>query len=317
MNWNEAYRSEIELIFEKAAAETALFPAPLNELGLALLAKLNPLQSNTGTNYISFLLPFWLQEQTASPDDLCRDLAIGNVFAMIHFFLIDDVMDAGAGLNKVDIRESLVLGQLFQGLFQQYYRRHFKADSALWTYYQAYMEDWALAVSQEGKQPAEPRNPAQLARKSAPVKLCAIGMLLLSEQEERIPDLEEAVELILATLQLSDDWADWREDLAEESCNAFLTIVREQIALPSNLALNEQRVKQAIYHTNALNCLVEIVDNHRQRLSNITYLPSVLFDFQEFIRVGLRKEASDAEEITNKLASGGGLFYYLSNSTNK
>ncbi|WP_372663339.1 hypothetical protein [Cohnella sp.] len=174
MNLNEDYEKEIKLIFSKAAAETDLFPAPLKEMGLVLLARFNPLQSCEGTSsYISFLLPFWLKEQTASSDVLCRDLAVGNVFAMIHYFLLDDVIDVGAGLNKAEVRDSLVLGQLFHDLFQQYYSIHFTAGSPLWKLYRSYMEDWALAVSQEGKIPADPLDPGQLARKAAPVKLCA------------------------------------------------------------------------------------------------------------------------------------------------
>jgi hypothetical protein len=315
MNWTEEYKSEIEQIFAEAAADTALFPYPLNEIGLALLAKFNPLQTSVGTNYISFLLPIWLKEQTESSDALCRELAVANVFAMIHFFLLDDVIDVGAGLNKTEVRDALVLGQLFQALFQQRYSRHFSAGSPLWMYYRNYMVDWASAISQEGKIPADPQDPGQLARKSAPVKLCAVGMLLLSGQQESIPHLEEAIDLTLATLQLSDDWADWRDDLAEENCSAFLTLVRQRLSLPPEQPLDERKVKQAIYRANCLDSLADIVQDYGERLKKISHVPAILIEFHYSMCEAIRKEAWAAENTTVRLASGGGLSYFLSNIT--
>ncbi|TFE19593.1 class 1 isoprenoid biosynthesis enzyme [Cohnella luojiensis] len=315
MDWLEDYENEIERIFEEAAAETAKFPAPLDELGFALLARLNPLRTNAGTNYISFLLPYWLREQTNSSGLMSRDLAVGNVFAMIHFFLLDDVMDEGTELHSLKVRSSLVLGQLYQTLFQQRYSSYFPSDSPLWKYYQGYIADWASAVSQEGKHAADPRDFRQLARKSAPVKLCAAGMLLISGQLDRMAELEEAIDLVLATLQLSDDWTDWREDLAEEKGNAFLTLVRERLSLPSGQPLDERTVKQAIYRTDALDKLAEIVRDHGERLKKIAHVPASLIEFQETIAMGLRKDADSAEETTIKLASGGSLSYFLSNIT--
>jgi hypothetical protein len=307
------YDSVIKQLFADASTEVSCFPAPLNEIGLALLAKFKPAQGGAGTNYISYLLPFWLKEQTASPNELCRDLAIGNLYAMVHFFVLDDVMDEDAGLNKLETRHSLVLGQLFQTLFHQRYRRHFSADSPLWMFYRDYTSDWALAVSQEGKGPADPYDPGQLARKSAPVKLCAAGLLLLSGQQERISDLEEAIDLVLATLQLSDDWADWRDDLAEENCSAFLTLVRKRLALPSEQPLDERLVKQAIYRANCLDSLSDITQDYGERLKGIPNVPAVLIAFHDAISDGIRRDAIAAKETTNKLASSGGLTYFLSN----
>ncbi|WP_256759392.1 class 1 isoprenoid biosynthesis enzyme [Cohnella sp. WQ 127256] len=313
MDWiNEEYKSEIELIFAEAASEISQLPMPLNEQGLAMLAKFNPLQSDTGTNYICFLLPEWLKEQTASTERLCRDLAIGNVFAMLHYFLLDDVMDEGAGFHRAEVRSSLVLSQLLQDLFRQRYHRHLPVDSPFWVYYQSYIVDWASAVSQEGTQLAEPDDPGQLARKSAPVKLCVAGMLLLSGQQELIPDLEKAIDLVLATLQLSDDWVDWQGDLAdEEKCNAFLTLVRQQLSLSPEQLLDERRVKQAIYHHSCLVRLAEIAEDYGERLKVIPNVPAVLIAFHDEMAKVIRSDASAVEETVNNLASGGGLSYFL------
>jgi len=318
MKWNVAYRDEIADLFAEAAEHAAMLPAPLGELGQALLIKANPLASGESSNYITFLLPFWMQETIRCPDRLCRDLAVGNVFAMVHYFLLDDVMDAGAGTNRLHVREALALGQLFQCLFQQYYGRHYAMDSPLWDHYRAYTAAWASAVSREGERPADPRNAAQLAAKSALVKLCAAGILLHAGKEAGLREVEEAVDLVLATQQLVDDWADWREDLAEdERCNAFLTLVREQLQLPPEEPLDERKVKQAVYRAYALDRLAEIAAQYGERLKRLPLVPAPLLLFQTQMAGHLRQDAEDAAETTRKLALEGGLFYSMSETVKK
>ncbi|QMV42001.1 hypothetical protein [Cohnella cholangitidis] len=319
MKWRDRYEKELAFLFAEAAAETARFPEPFNEIGLALLAKANPQDNSAGTNYITFLLPYWLKERIAeSSDILCRDLAIGNIFAMLHYFLMDDVMDLGAeSNNKVGVREALVLGQLYQVLFQQRYGRHFAAESPVWQDYRRYMEVWGVAVSQENKQSTNPYDPGRLAAKSAPVKLCAAAMLLSAGRRESLPELEAAIDLVLATLQLADDWKDWRDDLAEESCNAFLTLVRQRISLPPDQPLDERKVKQGIYRANALDHLLEISEGYGRRLVEISDVPLSLVDFQQTLTEEIRRDARLAEEMTFELASGGSLSYFLSKISKK
>lgn len=320
MRWSEPYERDIERIFAEAVAETALFPAPFNEIGLSLLAKANPEGKREGSNYITFLLPFWLKERmTEFSEAICRDLAVGNIYAMLHYFLMDDVMDAGGRLDKEEIRNALVLGQLYQGLFQQRYGQHFPAESPLWQDYRGYVETWGAAVSLEGKLPADPHDPGRLAAKSAPVKLCAAGMLRLTGGRESLSELERAIDLVLATLQLADDWKDWREDLAEEEegCNAFLTLARERISLPPDQPLDERKVKQAIYRANVLDRLADIAEDYGKRIESISNVPASLASFQRSLTGEIRKDALLAEETTARLASGGALSYFLSNIARK
>jgi hypothetical protein len=215
-------------------------------------------------------------------------------------------------MNKVEIRDALVLGQLYHDLFQQRYGRHFAAESPMWKDYRHYIEAWGVAVSQENKQQADPYDPGKLAAKSAPVKLCAAGMLQLSGGRESLPELEMAIDLVLATLQLADDWKDWREDLSEESCNAFLTLVRQRISLPPDQPLDERKVKQAIYRAYALDYLADIAEDYGKRLGMIPNVPPSLSAFQLSLTGEIREDARLAEETTTKLASGGSLSYFLS-----
>ncbi|MBB6672047.1 hypothetical protein [Cohnella nanjingensis] len=317
MNWIEAYGSEIEAVFAHAAADAARFPAPFDRMGQALLAGCNPLNGREGTNMICFLLPCWLKEETGSPEALCRDLAAGNVFAMLHYFLLDDVMDGDAGPLALEARDALALGQLCHGVFRDYYGRYFDRESPLWPYDRRYLEEWAAAVSEERRRPADPRDPVRLARKSAPIKLCAAGMLILAGRLDRLPVIAEAIELVLATLQLSDDWADWRDDLAGAQANAFLALAREGTGLAPHEPLDERRVRQAIYRERALDRLADIVRTYGERLRCLPGAPVPLLEFHEAMHQGLLRDAAAAEEMVMSLATEGGFAYYLSNQVKK
>jgi hypothetical protein len=312
MIWIESYHKEMERIFGEMATEIAQLPAPFNELGITLLNKCDPLRNAGHTNYISYLLPFWVNEQTKVMDEVCVDMAIGNVYAMLHFCLLDDIMDGDESFQGQSIRELIALGQLFHNLFIQRYQRHFPPESPLWAFYTRYVTDWATAVSKEDKQTADPRHSQSLARKSSPVKLGAIGLYLHANQIERIQEVEEAVDLTLATLQLADDWTDWREDLAIENSNGFLTLVRESLSLNPSIPLDEVTVKRVIYQQNILDSYSSLAEGYGYQLKAMSNLPKKLVLFHDYITDGLRKDASLAEETTKRLTAGG-FSFFLSN----
>jgi hypothetical protein len=317
MNEIEGFRDEIARIFAEASQEMLELPVELRGIGQTLLSRSNPLQNGGGTNAISFLLPYWLQEETGAPDELCRDLAIGNLYAMLHFCVLDDAMDGGVGRVTAGLRKSLALGQLLFGLFRQRYARYFPHGSSLWAYERKYMEQWASAVGQEALAPVDPQDCGQLAGKAAPVKLCAAGLLIWSGQLQRIADMEEAIDLALAVLQLSDDWDDWREDLAESNRNAFLTLVRDKLAWPAENRLDERIVKQGIYRHRCLNQLADISTGYCERLRRMPSVPRGLAAFQSAIEQGLRADAQTIDEAVLGIASEGGLSHFLSNSIKK
>ncbi|MBW5446130.1 hypothetical protein GE107_08650 [Cohnella sp. CFH 77786] len=307
----EDYREELELIFAEASEELAGLPAGLSERGRDLLALSNPLRNGGRANRISYLLPYWIREQMFGPIELTRDLAVGNLFAMLRFFVLDDAMD-GSERNPEGIRGSLALGPLLDELFKRRYHRHFPHDSALWDCYRRYLREWASAVYSEMANPIDPSDFGQLARKAAPVKLCASGMVLQAGRTDRIPDIEEAVDLALAVLQLSDDWADWRDDLSTPNGNAFLSIVRSQLALSHEDGLNERSVRRAIFHHHAADRLAEIAESYVEKLRRVPGAPDRLTAFAHAIAEGIRRDALHAEETRQRLAEEGGLAILLS-----
>ncbi|MFC5403358.1 hypothetical protein [Cohnella soli] len=316
MEWMKQFEREIEDTFREAEKEASLFPFPLNGIGVDHLAKLNPLRSGQGSNLITFLLPYWLSEYAGSSPEVGRELAVGNVFAMLHFFLLDDAMDEG-GIMKgagAPSRRLLALGQLCHAAFQGRYDRIAVPGWSWSASNNEYVRQWAEAVAEEGEVAADPGDVGRLARKSAPVKLCVAVILRLSGREDRLPELEKAVDLALATLQLSDDWTDWREDLAggQEKCNAFLTLARERIALPLAEPLDERQVRRAIYRANAAGALSDIADGYSERMSRLTDIPGELYAFQRATAAGIREGADEVAAVKTRLAVEGGLSYFLS-----
>ncbi len=307
----EEEREELMLIFSQASEELAELPAGLRERGQELLALSDPLRNGGRVNRISYMLPYWMRDQTHSPIELCRDLAVGNIFAMLRYFLLDDAMDGqerGAG----GIRATLALGQLLEELFRRRYQLHFPHESMLWSCYRRYVGEWASAVHTEMEQPISPNDPGLLARKAAPVKIGASGMLLLAGMPERIPDAEQAVDLALAALQLSDDWDDWQDDLPAPNGNAFLSIVRNRLQLPSGQALDEHAVRTAIYHHEAVGELADSAESYAERLRQIPHRPDPLAAFADAIATGIREEARKIEQSQVRLAAAGGFSYLLS-----
>ncbi len=310
MDQIEEYRDELEFIFAEAAEEIAGLPAGLSEKGQELLALSHPLRNGGRANLICYLLPYWLREETHGPIELCRDMAVGNIYMMLHFFLLDDAMD-GEEENPGDIRGLLALSPLLDELFKQRYRRHFPHHSILWSCYGKYLGEWASVVYSEMAQPMNPGDSGRLAHKAAPIKICACGAMLQAGRQDRMADMEGAIDLALAVLQLSDDWADWQEDLPVSHGNAFLSIVRSQLALPSEDLLDEKDIRRAIYNLAAVDRLAKMAEGYVEQLRRLSDTPGRLLAFAEFIAHGIRRDADEVENYTRNLALEGGFTHFL------
>lgn len=303
------YRDELELVFAEASKEMKELPSGFRERAQTLLELSHPLRNGGRTNRISYLLPYWMRELTNSPIELCRDMAVGNVYAMLRYFLLDDAMD-GTERSRGTLRGSLALCQLLEELFRRRYGRHYPHDSELWGCYRRYVEEWATAVHSEMDNPIDPSNFVSLARKAAPVKLGASGLLLHAGMPDRIPDAEQAVDLALAVLQLSDDWDDWKEDLSEPNGNAFLSIIQANLA-PEE-ALDERSVRTAIYHRNAVDRLADIAEGYAEQIRRIPNQPGDLLAFADVIAMGIRADAQHVEQYKRSLADEGAFSQWLS-----
>ncbi|THF84224.1 hypothetical protein [Cohnella fermenti] len=306
------YTEELASAFAAAETELRALPGEMGEWAAGLLRKSDPAVNDGRANLISYLLPYWVGEALGVPTGFCRELAIGNVYAMLHFFILDDAIDGDAGWTAAQRRRLLPLGQRLHGLFYRRYLGCFPAESPIWDRLDAYMQMWAEAMAEEAASRADPRDVRRLAGKAAPVKLCAAALLVRAGKPERIAAMDEAVDLALATLQLCDDYADWRDDLAEPDGNAFLTLARELLGSDGSQAPDERSIRRAIYHRGALARLAELAEEHGRRLASLPECPRGLLEFHRSMAEELRAAEGRVRDEVDRLLHGDRLSDLLS-----
>ncbi|REE91679.1 hypothetical protein A8990_104187 [Paenibacillus taihuensis] len=304
MTWRSDYEHELAHVFLAAENLIDAFPAPLNDKGREYLQAFNPLNPSGTKNHICYLLPFWMQPITELDSQRYRDLSLANVFVMLYFFIQDDLMDTAPS----DWKEQLALGNMFHLSMLDLYRSLFESSSPFWNYYRAYVTDWSMAVAYET--PFVSLSPAKLAQKAAPVKLASIGALLLAGRNELESAVSEAVDLVLATLQMSDDWADWEEDFDLHNANSLISMIAsEKEASPSLITRTD--IRNAIYIDGALSRYSRLAQENGEAFVGLELTLPYLAAFQSHLADKL-KEASEHLSQTKKQLLGGGFTYWLS-----
>ena len=61
-----------------------------------------------------------------------------------------------------------------------------------------------------------------------------------------IAPVSEIVDEVLITLQMVDDWADWREDMAEGNENSLLAFIHADLQLTDSDRLSAEQVNNAL-----------------------------------------------------------------------
>ncbi|QHW29875.1 hypothetical protein GZH47_02865 [Paenibacillus rhizovicinus] len=303
MTWRTDYEEELAAVFSEAERLIDAYPAPLGEKGQAYLQAFNPLRPSSTKNHICYLLPFWIEPVTKLTSQQYRDISLANVFVMLYFFIQDDLMDDAPS----DWKERLALGNLFHLSMLDLYRSLFDHDSPFWNYFNDYVVTWSLAVAYE--HPMGSLDPAQLARKAAPVKLASTGALLLAGNQELVQSVSHAVDLALATLQFSDDWADWEEDFDLGSANSLIGMItseKGEFALP----LTKEDVKNAIFLDGVLTRFAQLAAANSSTMDKLSLPLPHLTAFQVHLADQLT-EAAEKLNVTKRMLMQGGFDHFL------
>ncbi|CAM4018303.1 hypothetical protein L1N85_12360 [Paenibacillus alkaliterrae] len=311
MEWYNRYKKQLKLVFTEAERRIADYPEPLNAVGLAYADKFNPVKHEGGKDYICSLLPFWIRETAGISTAQCERLALANVYGMLYFFIQDDVMDAAPSPNW---KEQLALGNLLLLDMFAVFRELFASDSPFWTYYHHYATTWADSVMNEDCADYFVTDPLRTAGKAGPVKIASTGALLLTQRDELIADMEQAVDIVLMTLQMSDDWADWKEDLAEGSYNGLLAMIAS--GRDSKEPLTEQEIETDVYVRGCLKPYARIAEANHERLLALSIGAGELIDFHAYLAVHLN-QAAETIDTNRKQLLQGGFSYFLSNQAAK
>lgn len=314
MEWYERYKPQLAAIYEEACSGIAEFPPPLNEIGLRYATKFDPVSSGEGKDYICSLLPYWIQDAAGLSDRQCGQLALANVYGMFYFFIQDDVMD-----SKVadDWKEKLALGNLlYLGMFR-IFRSLFPSDSTFWSHYERYAAEWADSVVNEGARNFYVHDPLRTAGKAAPVKITVVGAFLLAGTEERISPAEQAVDLALMTLQMLDDWFDWRQDLEDGSYNGLLAMIAAGTPTGGVIdgevgpgaagwqAPSKEQTESSIYVHGCMREFALIAERSHEELLVLPHGMPQLTGYHRYMANSLLRIADDLDANKRKLLGGG------------
>jgi hypothetical protein len=310
MDWFIAHKKDLDDVFAEAEHIVRAFPAPLDHLGLAYLAKFDGSKEDSTKNYICYLLPYWMKDISELPSDSIKKLSLANVFVMLYYFIQDDIMDSAKGEHK----DKLPLANLFHMQFLSIYRDMFPPQSPFWTYYETYVLEWSEAVTNEQHSDYFHQDISKVAKKASPVKNASTGVLLLANQAHLIPAVTAAVEQTLVTLQMLDDWADWEEDLEEGSYNCLLASMRNQLQLSTESTQSPEMVKQQLYVRDFLDFYGQIAITHHEQLLGLQASMTQLIDFHDSLVQNIQKVALEIKENRKTLALGG-LYYFMSKSS--
>jgi hypothetical protein len=304
MDWYERYKPSLMEAYGEAERTIGRFPSPLKEAGLAYAESFHPVKVETGKDYICTLLPFWLREASGISGERCGQLALANVYGMLYFFMLDDVMDgAPSGGNK----ERLALANLFYLEMFAVFRALFPSDSPFWSYYERYVAVWADSVVNESGDNYFVRDPLRMAGKAAPVKVACAAAWLLAGRPERIAASEEAVDIALMTLQMLDDWADWETDMAEGNYNGLVAMIAARADEDGTRApLTSEQVRAAIYVKECLTPYSRIALHHHERLLRLPHAMPELVDFHAYMVQCLTETAKEIA-ANKRLLLGGGI----------
>lgn len=303
MEWYERYKSSLMQVYRQAERTIGRFPSPLKEAGLAYAERFHPVKEETGKDYICTLLPFWLREASGISEERCGQLALANVYGMLYFFMLDDVMDgAPSGENK----KQLALANLFYLEMFAVFRALFPSDSPFWSYYERYVVVWADSVVNEGRNNYFVSDPLRMAGKAAPVKIACVAAWLLAGRPERIAASEEAVDIALITLQMLDDWADWETDLEEGNYNGFVAMIAARAGEDgSRVPLTSEQVRAAIYVKESLTPYSRIARHNHDRLLGLPHAMPELVGFHAYMVQCLTETAEEIADNKRLLLGGG------------
>jgi hypothetical protein len=218
--------------------------------------------------HIGYLLPFWLEEPFALDRDVCRQVALSNIFGVLYFLLQDGLLDAGPG---GDLEHLQPLGTFFFLDLVAPYRSLFEPDSPFWALQEEYVAQWGRSVLWEQQRhwgqvrAFEQEDLLLLARKAAVLKIPCAALCLLAGREEAIGTLEKMVDDLMVSYQFMDDLKDWRGDLAQGNYTYFLTRVMARRGPGPAAPLTGTDVEKALFVGLVLDEYLDLVAEYNRR----------------------------------------------------
>lgn len=304
MQFSVETRQEMQRAFERCREVIRAYPSPYAETGVRYLDKFDPERGSGPTNYICCLLPYWLRQAADVPLETCRRIAEANVFGMLHFHLLDEQMDR----SEAPERARIALSQLFNAEMNARYAERFRSPEAFRSALLRCSVEWAAGIASEREADPFFERPELLAARSAPLLLCPLA--LFEDDDRMLARARHAVQEVLITLQMADDWADYAEDLQDGSYNCLVSLHRRERNLPSSAPLTSGDIDQAVYAGGILGRYAEYASRRQTGLESFRDDFPGLIAFHAALAGDLERIAAGIEAEKQTLSLGG-LNYWL------
>jgi uncharacterized protein len=231
-----------------------------------------PLRADRGITpgNIVILLPFALTGAVSFADapTAARTMALGNVYGATHFLQQDRWLDGDEPVCPA----TACLSDVSFLRFIREYSRLFPAESAFWSHFDRYLEEWTMSLAWESDVLLSGGGAAAVAeeqladtlqnlgRKMSPLKATAAAVALLAGRPDALPHAERVVEYFHAGYQLADDLEDMEEDLLTRrwSTAAWLITARSGLDTPADVSGADELLRLGA-RSGALDELVELV----------------------------------------------------------
>lgn len=170
-------------------------------------------------------LPFWVGDVFGVELEICRQIALANLFGLLHFVAQDHLSDGQSPITEIP--SLAISGTLLQQQMYNHYLQCFPPETQFWSLMNKYWQEWAESIAWERQvgafSPPTDENLLRAARKAAPLKISTSGIAILSNREDQIPNLEKAIDMMHMVMQMADDMTDIAEDIAGNRFNTLLS----------------------------------------------------------------------------------------------
>ena len=227
--------------------------AYLNSLApdlLPLLFKIDMTDVGMSPGRLSVLaLPFWVGETFSVELETQRQIALANIFGLLHFVAQDRLIDGD--FKESEIPMLVLSSTLYQQQMFSLYQSYFPPHSNFWSLLNKYWLEWAESTAWErqvGLCPAFVEEDLErAARKAAPLKICTSGLALLGKRDHLISDLERAVDMMHMVMQMTDDLVDMADDLAGDRFNTAVSLMVSRGTLEQHSNLTIEQIGRAMF----------------------------------------------------------------------
>jgi len=204
----DEFLSELDYVYQHYEAFLASLPHSLQTLAMS-----DKRLSARGMNRVHLLFPFWFRDGLGVSLETCRSIALGNACGLLHYIILDWIIDDDEGLGN----EWLLLSELFYARAIQCYLSVIPSSETLrwWTYLREAMTQHAQGILWEKggyKVEDEFDDPGMaLMLRGAMFHICGHTLALSSGCDEGSA-LVQAINYFHAGFNILDDIQDWQQD---------------------------------------------------------------------------------------------------------